>query len=162
MCVSLRGPHIFVAGSRSDCRPRINRSPPLKQSPATGPDRVPAIRIQEGASHRLDDIYRYTRDRWGEDQAKTYIPGLFEAFDQIAAHGVASRPIPADFGVDGFFFRYERPYLYWRYLSNGDIAIVTILHHRMHQIDRFRHDFGFDQSDGLRVNRLTRGGFKHD
>ena len=24
---------------------------------------MPAIRIQEGASHRFDDIYRYTRDR---------------------------------------------------------------------------------------------------
>ena len=25
--------------------------------------------------------------------------------------------------------------------SNGDIGIVTILHERMHQIDRFREDF---------------------
>lgn len=24
-----------------------------------------AVRIQEAASHRLDEIYRYTRDRWG-------------------------------------------------------------------------------------------------
>jgi hypothetical protein len=27
-------------------------------------------------------------------------------------------------------------------LGNGDIGIVTILHERMHQIDRFREDFG--------------------
>ena len=56
---------------------------------------MPAIRIQEGASHRLDDIYRYTRDRWGDDQAEKYITGLFASFDKIAAHGVASKPIPA-------------------------------------------------------------------
>jgi toxin ParE1/3/4 len=103
---------------------------------------VPAIRIQEGASHRLDDIYRYTRDRWGEAKAETYITGLFAAFERIAAHGVVSKPIPAEFGVEGFCFRYERHFVYWRRLSNGDIGIVTILHERMHQIDRFRDDFG--------------------
>jgi hypothetical protein len=34
-----------------------------------------AIRIQEAASVRLDEIYRYTRDTWGEAQAETYITG---------------------------------------------------------------------------------------
>lgn len=101
-----------------------------------------SIRIQDGASHRLDVIYRYTRDRWGEDQAAKYITGLFATFDKIAAHSIASKPIPAEFGVDGFFFRYEHHFVYWRYLSNGDIGIVTILHERMHQADRFRDDFG--------------------
>ena len=52
---------------------------------------MPAIRIQEGASHRLDDIYRYTRGRWGDDQAETYITGLFAAFDKIVAHSVVRR-----------------------------------------------------------------------
>jgi len=66
---------------------------------------VPIIRIQEGASHRLDAIYCYTRDRWGDDQAEKYITGLFEAFDKIAVHRVVSKPIPAEFSVDGFFFR---------------------------------------------------------
>lgn len=103
---------------------------------------MPVIRVQGGASHRLDDIYRYTRDRWGEDQADKYIAGLFAAFDKIAAHGVVSKPIPAELGVEGFFFRYERQFVYWRRLSNDDIGIVTILHERMHQISRFRDDFG--------------------
>jgi toxin ParE1/3/4 len=101
-----------------------------------------AIRIQEAASHRLDDIYRYTRDQWGSEQAYRYITGLFEAFGRIESHGVASRPVPAEFGVEGYFFQYERHFVYWRRLSNGDIGIVTILHERMHQIDRFRQDFG--------------------
>jgi toxin ParE1/3/4 len=99
------------------------------------------IRIQATASHRLDQIYRYTRERWGTAQADRYITGLFETFDKIDTHGVLSKPVPADFGVDGYFFRYERHFVYWRRLSNGDIGIVTILHERMHQIDRFREDF---------------------
>ena len=99
-----------------------------------------AIRVQEAASLRLDDIYRYTRDRWGEVQADRYITGMFEAFERIEAHGVASKLIPAEFGVEGFFFRYEHHIVYWRRLSDGDIGIVAILHERMHQMDRFRDD----------------------
>jgi plasmid stabilization system protein ParE len=103
---------------------------------------VAAVRIQEAASFRLDEIYRYTRRRWGEDQADRYITGLFDAFERLASHEIASRPIPAEFGVDGFIFRYQRHFVYWRRLGNGDVGIVTILHERMHQIDRFREDFG--------------------
>ena len=101
-----------------------------------------AVRIQDAASHRLDEIYRYTRDCWGTEQADRYITGLFEAFANIESRGVMSRPIPAEFGVEGYFFRYERHFVYWRNLSNGDIGIVTVRHERMHQIDRFREDFG--------------------
>jgi toxin ParE1/3/4 len=100
------------------------------------------IRIQEAASYRMDEIYRYTRDRWGVQQADRYINGLFEAFSKIDSHGISSRPVPAEFGVEGFYFRYEKHVVYWRRLSNGDIGIVTILHERMHRIDRFREDFG--------------------
>jgi plasmid stabilization system protein ParE len=100
------------------------------------------VRVQEAASFRLEEIYRYTRDRWGEQQAERYITGLFEAFDGIDSHATPSKPIPAEFDVDGYFFRYERHVVYWRKLSNGDVGIVTILHERMHQIDRFREDFG--------------------
>lgn len=100
-----------------------------------------AIRVQEAASLCLDDIYRYARDRWGEVQADRDITGMFEAFERIEAHGVASKLIPAEFGVEGFFFRYEHHVVYWRRLSDGDIGIVAILHERMHQIDRLREDF---------------------
>ena len=102
---------------------------------------MPNVRVQEAASWRIDEIYRYTRDRWGTEQADRYITGLFEAFDGIATRHTASRPIPADFGIDGYYFRYERHFVHWRVLANGDIGIVTILHERTHQIDRFRDPF---------------------
>jgi len=100
------------------------------------------VRLQEAASWRLDEIYRYTRDRWGEQQADHYITGLFDAFVGIVSHQTSSRPIPAEFGIEGYFFRYEYHFIYWRRLSNGAIGIVTILHEQKHQIDRFREDFG--------------------
>ncbi|WP_135211342.1 type II toxin-antitoxin system RelE/ParE family toxin [Vitreimonas flagellata] len=100
------------------------------------------FRVQEAASHRLDEIYRYTRDRWGVEQADRYVTGLFAAVGQIDTHEILSKPIPAEFSVDGYFFRYERHFLYWRRLSDGDVGIVTILHERMHQMDRFREVSG--------------------
>ncbi|GAB6043778.1 type II toxin-antitoxin system RelE/ParE family toxin [Endothiovibrio diazotrophicus] len=106
------------------------------------------IRIQEAASWRLDEIYRYTRERWGEPQAERYISGLFDAFKRIESHGVASRPVPAEFGVQGFFFRYERHFVYWRWLSDGNIGIVTILHERMHRIEHLRGDLFGELSPG--------------
>ena len=99
------------------------------------------VRIQEAASWRIDEIYRYTRERWGKVQADRYVKGLFQPFEGIEVRGVISKPVPAEFEVEGFFFRYERHFVYWRFLSDGDIGIVTILHERMHQMDRFRADY---------------------
>ena len=69
-----------------------------------------AIRVQEAASVRLDEIYRSTRDRWGEAQAESYITGLcqvaeqrlvqelvphpaVEAFDETVLHRLARRDV---------------------------------------------------------------------
>jgi len=100
------------------------------------------VRVQEAASLRLDEIYRYTRETWGNDQAEKYINGLFEAFEHIDSRGVQSRPVPAEFGIDGYVFRYQSHFVYWRRLSNDDIGTVTVLHQSMHQTERFKDAFG--------------------
>ncbi|MCF6267864.1 MAG: type II toxin-antitoxin system RelE/ParE family toxin [Desulfuromusa sp.] len=102
---------------------------------------MPGVLIQNAASHRIDEIYQYILKQWGVEQAEVYITGLFAAFAKVTTHEVLSRPVPAEFGVEGFFFRYEKHFVYWRYLSDGNIGIVTILHERMHQIGRFKGDF---------------------
>ncbi|MDG2044901.1 MAG: type II toxin-antitoxin system RelE/ParE family toxin [Maricaulis sp.] len=101
-----------------------------------------AVRVQIAASRHLDEIYRYTRKQWGERQAVSYLDGLFSTFEQIAKGDVLSRPIPDDFGVQGFYCRYQKHYVYWKYLKNGDVGIVTVLHERMHQMAQFRRGAG--------------------
>jgi toxin ParE1/3/4 len=101
---------------------------------------VTAFKVQDGASHRLDQIYVYTRDLLGEAQAEHYIRGLFERFEAIAARRFPWRPIPAEFGAHGYVCRHEKHFIYWKLLGDGGVGIVTILHERMHQIDRFRED----------------------
>lgn len=99
------------------------------------------VRIREAASLQLDEIYRNARDRWGADRADRYITDLFAAFDCIEGGGAASRSVPAEIGVDGFYFRHANHFAYWPRLANGDVGIVTIPHERIHRMDRFRDDY---------------------
>jgi toxin ParE1/3/4 len=100
------------------------------------------FRVQRAAGHRLDEIYVYTHDRWGEAQAERYIEGLFARFAAIATREFPWRAVPAEFDVSGFVCRYERHFIYWKELADGTVGIVTILHERMHQIARLKDDFG--------------------
>ncbi len=97
-----------------------------------------AFRVQDGAGHRLDEIYDYTRRTWGEAQAEAYIRGLFDKFAAIAAREFPWRPIPAEFGVDGYYCRHEKHVIYWKLLPDGKVGIVTVLHERMHHIERLK------------------------
>lgn len=100
-----------------------------------------SYRILDAAGHRLDEIYLYTLDNWGEAQADRYIHGLFAHFEAVAKREFPWRSIPAEFGVDGYVCRYERHFIYWKLLADGAVGIVTVLHERMHQIERFREAF---------------------
>lgn len=98
------------------------------------------VRVQRAAAVRIGEICRYSRERWGEAQAEAYITGLFEAFEGVATGAIVSRPVPAEFGVDGYVFRYRRHFVYWKTLGDGAIGIVTVLHERMHRAERFQED----------------------
>ena len=67
-----------------------------------------------------------------------------QSLRQIQGHRRArislGRAIPAGFGVDGYFCRHQKHVIYWKLLSDGKIGIVTILHERMHQIERLKDD----------------------
>jgi len=108
---------------------------------------MPSYLVLKAAGLRLDDIYRYTFKEWGKAQADQYIQGLFQHFSDIAEEKVISRPVPAEFGVDGYVSRYQKHFIYWKTLSGGQIGIVTILHERQHQIERFNDDFDLPDKD---------------
>jgi len=112
-----------------------------RSSRATSTDPAMAIRVQEAASHRLDEIYRYTRDRWREDPAERYITGLFApsgGSSRMARRRGRCRGISASTATSSASSGTSS-------IGAGSvmaIGIVTVLHERMHQIDRFREDFG--------------------
>ena len=97
--------------------------------------------VQEAARNCLDSIFRYTLETWGKEQASAYIHGLFECFENIQSGKVYSRPIPAEFGVSGYYFRYGKHFVYWKRLQSGKIGIATVLHERMHRIEKLKDEF---------------------
>lgn len=97
-----------------------------------------AFFVEPAADQRLDEIYDYTADQWGEDQADHYIQRLFERFAAIAAKRVPWRVLPAEFGLLLYYARAEHHIVYWRERADGAIGIVTILHERMHQLEQLR------------------------
>ena len=60
----------------------------------------------------------------------------------IAWREIVWRHIPAEFGKDGWYARHERHVIYWKLLPDGAVGVVTILHQRVCQLDRFREDLG--------------------
>ena len=100
-----------------------------------------AYLLEPSANRALDEIYEYTAEIWGEDQADAYVNGLFGFFDDVASNSATWRPVPAEFGVSGYFGKYEHHFVYWRMMRSGAIGIVAILHERMHQLDRIRELF---------------------
>jgi toxin ParE1/3/4 len=101
---------------------------------------VSAYRVQAAAGRRLDEIYAYSLETWGRERADSYVRGLFDRFDAIASRRAPWRSIPAEFGVNGYFCRFGSHFIYWKVLSDGKVGIVTVLHERMHQMDRFLTD----------------------
>jgi toxin ParE1/3/4 len=51
-----------------------------------------AFRVSAVAGQRLDEIFAYTRETWGQDQAETYIRDLFEYFERIASRDLYTLP----------------------------------------------------------------------
>lgn len=100
-----------------------------------------AFFLAPNANHALDEIYEYTATTWGEERADAYIRGLFGYFADVTTKNATWRAVPAEYGVTGYFGRYEHHFVYWRSMRSGSIGIVAILHERMHQIDRIRELF---------------------
>jgi plasmid stabilization system protein ParE len=96
--------------------------------------------LQSAAAARLEDIYRYTIEQFGAAQADRYLDGVFELFEDIAAKRITWQRIPREFGVDGYFARYKSHFVFWKLRSDGQIAIVAVLHQRMDLARRLRED----------------------
>ena len=104
--------------------------------------------LSTAAEQSLDDIFNYTYDRWGEDQARVYVSAFFTLFAAISNGDEKGRLIQAEYGVSGFFARCGKHYVYWKKLADGRIAIAEILHEKMNIGDRLAASSELNQLDG--------------
>lgn len=103
-------------------------------------------RFYSRADAAQDGIWRDTLDQWGEAQAVSYIRGLHQHLARLTSTRALWRrlppnaAVPADIAEDVFMSRYERHYIFFKLLGNGDLGVVSILHDRMNLPARLAED----------------------
>jgi toxin ParE1/3/4 len=77
----------------------------------------------------LEEIWSYTENRWGFDQAERYIGELRRHIETIAAHPASGMPCPQ---VRAGYHKYRAGshFLFYRITDDG-VDVVRILHERM-------------------------------
>jgi len=78
----------------------------------------------------LDDIWDYTVTTWDEVQAETYIEGLFDIMQQAADREVFWHKLKSHVGLDTYFVKYKKHYLFFKQLNDETIGIINIVHER--------------------------------
>jgi toxin ParE1/3/4 len=86
-------------------------------------------RLSPLAQADLDDIWNYSFEQWGLDQAETYIRDIRAAIEAAAERGAKGRR--CDDIRPGYFKRAAGSHMMFYRLVDADIEIVRILHGRM-------------------------------
>ncbi len=107
-----------------------------------------SVKIYAPVEARLIEIWDYTFDQWGEDQADTYIRGLIEAIHTVHRQRYRWRPVIDDALRGVWFIRHEHHYMFFRELSDGSLGIISILHESMNIPMKLKEDVvsGTDES----------------
>ena len=86
-------------------------------------------RLTTPAQADLDDIYRFTLEKWGVGQADAYFNSLFEAFGRILVHPHAGTN-RSEFGEGIQFVRHQSHKIFYR--VKGDVIEILAIPH-IHQ-----------------------------
>ena len=99
-----------------------------------------SARIFAPAEARLLDIWDYTLEAWGEDQADLYLRNLIERIHALPQEAPHWRPL-ADKELPGVWFvRHHCHYIFFRELKPGLIGVISVLHEKMDLPARIRED----------------------
>ena len=86
------------------------------------------------AIEQQTNIWIYTCQHWGEEQADIYIDGLHDKLFIVAEDFTLLRELPDGIHHQVKFFHYERHYVFLKIASSDcyeKIQVIAILHDRM-------------------------------
>jgi len=107
---------------------------------------VTPYRFSPSADKRQDDIWQYSVEQRGEQQAISYFKALHQHLSKLASNKLLWHPlpntfvVPDDLDIEVYFSHYKKHYIFFRKLSDGHIGIVTILHDSMDMPVRLSED----------------------
>lgn len=90
--------------------------------------------LYPGARRELEDIWHYTKQRWGEPQADKYIHEIDAYLRKAAARQIPWRKLPKQAllsEIEVYQIHYKRHYIFFKELKNGGIGIMSVLHDAM-------------------------------
>jgi toxin ParE1/3/4 len=85
-----------------------------------------AYTISKNADEDLQDIYWFTHERWGEQQAEFYINGLFSTFDKLAQFPEMGR-LRAELSAKIRSFAHKRHVIFYVSMER-QVGISRVLH----------------------------------
>ena len=83
----------------------------------------------------FDDIYLYTLEKWGREQARRYVGAIETCCENVAKGDVITRSFSAD-GVECRVCRCEHHYIFLIDGENSEISVVAVFHEKMDLIAR--------------------------
>ena len=98
--------------------------------------------IYKPADVALDEIWQYSVKNWGEQQAETYIEGLFDTLQKAANREMFWRKLKEQTMLDAYFVKYQRHYLFFRELEDGLIGVISIIHEQRDVVSVLEKDVG--------------------
>lgn len=87
-------------------------------------------RLYKPVDKSLDEIWDYTVETWDEAQAAVYIEGLFETMQQMADRDIFWHKLKENIGLDVYFVKYQKHYLFFKQLDETTIGVINIIHER--------------------------------
>lgn len=99
-----------------------------------------SVRFYSAARIRLNQIWDYSLGQWGEDEAESYVRGLFELIDSLDLLRHEWRPVKRERFKSVFFVRYRHHFVFFKELNSGALGVITILHEKMDIPQRLRED----------------------
>ncbi|MDQ7072536.1 MAG: type II toxin-antitoxin system RelE/ParE family toxin [Gammaproteobacteria bacterium] len=94
-------------------------------------------RFYPTAVQQQDEIWDYTVEQWGEQQAEKYIRELHQHLHNLASNRMLWRSlpntlvVPQDLSISVYFSYFNKHIIFFRDLSDGMIGIMSILHETM-------------------------------
>lgn len=83
------------------------------------------VRLSKRATRDLEDIFEYTLDRWGEDQAIRYVDGLRKHLQNLAEREKLGLSRPWRPGSEIYRSRYEEHVIFYlRTAKSSDIGLI--------------------------------------
>lgn len=88
-----------------------------------------AYRLTEAADRQLQEIWRYSRDRWGVARATAYLAEIDEALNNAIETPTLLRPRP-ELG-EGIVARKVMSHIAYGVIVSDELIVVAVLHGRM-------------------------------